>query len=197
MLLRKLDDLPPTPEVERPVHPAVSPVHPRVGALDVLPFVPLEGMRMEDAVACAHRVGSGIGRLGVPVFYYGMASDPPGRGLATLRRGGFEALRDGFPRGLVPDQPPGARMPHPSAGVTCVGARKVLLAWNVFVEGLPLADAREIAAKIREAGGGFPGLRALGLHLLGSDRVQISMNLEDPATTSPLAVFEAIEANLP
>src|SRR5688572_19263035 len=61
-------------------------VHPRVGSLDVLPFVPLEAMRMGDAVACAHRVGVGIARMGVPVFYYGMASDPPGRGLATLRR---------------------------------------------------------------------------------------------------------------
>jgi glutamate formiminotransferase len=169
-------------------------VHPRVGALDVLPFVPLENVRMEDAVASAHRVGRHIGRLGVPVFYYGMASDPPGRRLSTLRRGGFEGLERSFSGGLLPDEPPGADRPHPSAGVTCVGAREVLLAWNVYLEGIGLADARAIAAKIREAGGGFHGLRALGLHLPGCDRVQISMNLEDPGRTSPLAVFEAIES---
>ncbi|MGE0160063.1 MAG: glutamate formimidoyltransferase [Gemmatimonadales bacterium] len=168
-------------------------VHPRVGALDVLPFVPLEALRMEDAVSAAHRVGSRIGAMGVPVFYYGMASDPPGRRLATLRKGGFEGLERTFATGLLPDEPPGARAPHPSAGVTCVGAREVLLAWNVYVEGLGIEDARAIAAKIREAGGGFAGLRALGLHLPGSDRMQISMNLEAPARTSPIDVFEAIE----
>jgi glutamate formiminotransferase len=168
-------------------------VHPRVGALDVLPFVPLEGVRMEDAVASARRVGERIGRMGVPVFYYGMASDPPGRRLATLRKGGFERLQRGFAAGVFPDEPPGAAQPHPTAGVTCVGAREPLLAWNVYLEGIGFADARAIAAKIREAGGGFHGLRALGLHLPGCDRVQISMNLEDPARTSPLAVFEAIE----
>jgi glutamate formiminotransferase len=169
-------------------------VHPRVGALDVLPFVPLENVRMEDAVASARRVGERIGRMGVPVFYYGMASDPPGRRLSILRKGGFEGLERSFSAGLRPDQPPGADRPHPSAGVTCVGAREVLLAWNVYLEGIGLADARAIAAKIREASGGFHGLRALGLHLPACDRVQISMNLEDPARTSPLAVFEAIES---
>jgi glutamate formiminotransferase len=168
-------------------------VHPRVGALDVLPFVPLENMSMQDAVACAHRVGGKIGRMGLPVFYYGMASEPPGRRLSTLRKGGFEGLDRIFATGLLPDEPPGAREPHRSAGVVCVGAREVLLAWNVYVEGVSLADARAIAAKIREAGGGFVGLRALGLHLPHKDRVQISMNLEDPARTSPLEVFEAIE----
>jgi glutamate formiminotransferase len=168
-------------------------VHPRVGALDVLPFIPLEGVRMQDAVASARRVGSQIGRLGVPVFYYGMASTPPGRRLSSLRRGGIEAIRDGFTPDLVPDEPAGATRPHASAGVTCVGARTVLLAWNVYVEGVGLAGARAIAAKIREAGGGFPGLRALGLQLPSRGRVQISMNLEDPARTSPLDVFAAIE----
>jgi glutamate formiminotransferase len=168
-------------------------VHPRVGALDVLPFVPLAGVRMEDAVRSARRVGSRIGELGVPVFYYGMASEPPGRRLSTLRKGGFEAIRDVFAPGLRPDEPPGASRAHPSAGVTCVGAREVLLAWNVYVDGIGVADARAIAAKIREAGGGFAGLRALGLGLPNGQRIQISMNLEDPIRTSPLEVFEAIE----
>jgi glutamate formiminotransferase len=77
--------------------------------------------------------------------------------------------------------------------VTCVGARKVLLAWNVYVAGLGLAETQAIAAKIRERGGGFRGLRALGIHLPRQDRLQISMNLEDPEGTSPVDVFEAIE----
>jgi len=168
-------------------------VHPRVGALDVLPFVPLAGARMEDAVASARRVGRRLGELGLPVFYYGMASTPPGRGLGELRRGGFEAMRNGFRQGLVADEPLGSLAPHPTAGVACVGARPVLLAWNVYVSGLDLAEAQAIAAKIRERGGGFRGLRALGIHLPRQNRVQISMNLEDPSSTSPVDVFEAIE----
>jgi glutamate formiminotransferase len=172
---------------------AHSGVHPRIGALDVLPFVPLEGARMEDAVASARRVGRAMGRLGIPVFYYGMASSPPGRALSELRRGGFEGMREGFRAGLAADEPPGALAPHASAGATCVGARKVLLAWNVYVADLDLADARAIAAAIRERGGGFSGLRALGLRLPSRDRVQISMNLEDPNRTSPLDVFERID----
>jgi glutamate formiminotransferase len=168
-------------------------LHPRVGALDVLPFVPLEGLEMTDAVASAHRVGAALGRLGIPVYYYGMASDPPGRGLAELRSGGFEALVAGFPPGRHADEPPGARAPHPTAGVTCVGARPVLLAWNVFLGGVGVEAAREIAHRIRERDGGFPGLRALGLYLPQQDRVQISMNLEDPVRTSPLDVLAVIE----
>jgi glutamate formiminotransferase len=171
-------------------------VHPRVGALDVLPFVPLHGLRMSDAVASAHRVGQAIADLGVPVFFYGHASQPPGRGLAALRRGGFEAIEAGFPESLRPDLPPDARSAHPTAGATCVGAREVLLAWNVFVSGITVADVRAIASKIRERDGGFVGLRALGLNLEGRGRLQISMNLEDPDRTSPLGVFAAIEAEV-
>jgi glutamate formiminotransferase len=168
-------------------------VHPRVGALDVLPFVPLQGLGMDDAVASAHRVGREIARLGVPVFFYGQASSPPGQTLSRLRSGGFEAIAGGFADDLRPDLPSDAQRPNPTAGVTCVGARDVLLAWNVFVTGLGIEDAREIAALVRERGGGFKGLRALGLYLADQDRVQISMNLEDPVGTSPLDVFGAIE----
>lgn len=168
-------------------------VHPRVGALDVLPFVPLQGLDMADAVASAHRVGRGIATLGIPVFFYGQASDPPGRTLSRIRRGGFEAVAEGFAEDLPPDLPKGAERPHRTAGATCVGARDVLLAWNVFVVGISEADAREIAAGVREVGGGFKGLRALGFCLPDQDRVQISMNLEDPVGTSVLDVFTAIE----
>jgi glutamate formiminotransferase / 5-formyltetrahydrofolate cyclo-ligase len=171
-------------------------VHPRVGALDVLPFVPLNGLTMDDAAACAHRVGRAIAEMGIPVYYYGDAADPVGRGLAPLRRGGFEALRSGWPVGRSPDLPPGAVGPHPTAGVTCVGARPVLLAWNVFVADIDVAGARAVAAAIRERDGGFAGLRALGLRLPGRGQVQISMNLEDADRASPLAVFDRIKAEV-
>lgn len=171
-------------------------VHPRVGALDVMPFVPLHGLDMNDAVASALRVGEAIASLGVPVFFYANASRPPGRGLAGLRRGGFEGLSSNWAKGVRPDLPEDALGPHPTAGVTCVGAREILLAWNVFVAGINVGQAREIASLIRERDGGFAGLRALGLRLEGQDRVQISMNLEDPARTSPLAVFSEIESQV-
>jgi len=148
---------------------------------------------MADAVASAHRVAEAVAQLGVPVYLYGRASRPPGRVLADLRRGGFEALRTGFPRDRRPDFSGGRDRAHPTAGVTCIGARDVLLAWNVFVEGLDVDGARDIAAEIRERGGGFSGLRALGLRLAQQDRVQISMNLEDLGVTSPMEVFAEIE----
>lgn len=170
--------------------------HPRVGALDVLPLVPLQDVSMLDAVASAVRIGKGISELGVPVYHYGQASTPPGRDLAGLRRGGFEALSVAWPSDRRPDRSAGLHAAHPTAGVTCVGARPVLLAWNVFAEGITLEAARDIAARIRERGGGFAGLRALGLWLEGSGRIQVSMNLEDPLNTSPLAVFDRIDAEV-
>ncbi len=169
-------------------------VHPRIGAVDVLPFVPLGDATMEDAVGVAYRTGAELERLGVPVYFYGRASlEGPGD-LATLRRGGFEALAEGWPAGRRPDLDAGREAAHPTAGCACVGARPVLLAWNVVVGAYPVERARALAARLRERGGGFPGLRALGLHLEGSQRVQISMNLEDPERTSPFDIFDAIES---
>ncbi|MCE2455549.1 MAG: glutamate formiminotransferase [Gemmatimonadetes bacterium] len=174
-----------------------SGAHPRVGSLDVLPFLPLREMEMADAVESAHRVGRRIAGLGVPVYYYAQASDPPGRGLAEIRRGGFEALAGGFSSGREPDlqSPAGGprRAPHPSAGVTCVAARAPLLAWNVYLEGLDLAAAREIASLIRETGGGFAGLRALGIALPSTGRIQVSMNLEDAESRSAAPIYDEIE----
>ncbi len=167
-------------------------VHPRVGALDVLPFVPLDGIEMEDVVQLAHRVGSRIAGLGIPVQFYGHASRPPGRDLASIRR----RARDHPAADLPGREPRGAQLhpvAHPAAGTTCVGARGLLLAWNVDIEGVPLEPAKAIAARIREAGGGFPGLRALALWLPRQRRTQISMNLENPACTDPGDVFRAIE----
>ncbi|MFP3948554.1 MAG: glutamate formimidoyltransferase [Longimicrobiales bacterium] len=172
-------------------------VHPRVGALDVLPFVPLLGLGMHAAVESASRVAGRLAdEVGIPAYLYARASDPPGRPLHELRRGGFEALRDGFPSDRRPDRiPPRWSHPgaHPTAGVTCVGARPLLLAWNVFVEGVGVDVAKGIAAEIRQTGGGFAGLRALGLELPEQDALQISMNLEDLDRTSPFQVFVTIE----
>ena len=167
-------------------------LHPRIGALDVLPFVPLRGLHMSDAIAAAHEVGQAISSLGVPVFFYGEASDPPGRGLAELRRGGIESLQDGFHEDRKPDLPSSAMFPHPTAGATCVGARDVLLAWNVVVAGIDEEQAKSIASKIRERDGGFFGVRALGLYLHQREQAQISMNIEDPTRTAPEVVYAEI-----
>lgn len=177
--------------------------HPRIGAMDVLPFVPLRGLEMADAVRSARRAGARIAELGVPVYFYAEASTPSGRSLAEVRRGGFEALREGR-GGCGEADLPGVgadglgvhRFAHPSAGAVCVGARGVLLAWNVDVKGISHAAAKGVASRIREAGGGFPGLRALAFHLPEQGRTQISMNLEDPAATGPAEVFGAIEREL-
>lgn len=173
-----------------------SGVHPRVGAVDVLPFVPLTGMTMEDARAVARRVGGRLANeLGVPVFFYGHAS-PEQRSLGSLRRGGFERLVTGWPADQKPDLlPPGWSYngAHPTAGACCVGARNVLLAWNVYIDGLSLEQARAVAAELRESGGGLKGLRALALYLPSRRTVQISMNLEDLSTTSPADAFIQLE----
>jgi len=167
-------------------------LHPRIGVLDVLPFVPLRGLNMSDAIAAAHEVGQAISLLGVPVFFYGEASDPPGRGLAELRRGGIESLQDGFHEDRKPDLPSSVMFPHPTAGATCVGARDVLLAWNVVVDGIDKEQARVIASKIRERDGGFSSVRALGLYLSQREKAQISMNIEDPTRTAPESVYAEI-----
>ena len=172
-------------------------VHPRVGAVDVLPFIPLVGLTLDHAREVARRVGEQIvDAFDVPVYFYGHASDPRGRSLADLRKGGFEKLLAGWPPNRQPDLLPrgwaraGA---HPTAGVCCVGARTVLLAWNVYVAGLNYAQAGAAAAALREKNSGLRGLRALALELKRRGKLQISMNLEDPDETSPAQVFAALE----
>lgn len=171
-------------------------VHPRIGALDVLPFVPLYGCPMETAVRVAHRAGERLAAGGLPVYFYGRASDPPGRGLAELRRGGFETLRQSVPRDRRPDLPGGHPGLHPTAGAVCVGARLVLLAWNVWVRGVSAEELRPLAAALRERNGGFPGLRALALELPERGFAQLSMNQEAVEGADPLAVFERIESEV-
>jgi glutamate formiminotransferase len=175
-------------------------VHPRIGALDVLPFVPVAGATIADARASARRVGQRLSReLGIPVYYYGAASEPPGRPLSALRKGGFETLRTAWPADRPPDVLP-AGWPHggvhPTAGVTCVGARQILLAWNVYVTGIGDEAARRIARSLRESQGGFLGVRALAVRLPGTNRLQISMNVENVEMTQPMDVFRRIESLL-
>ena len=147
--------------------------HPRIGAADVVPVVPIRPSDMERAHAVARAVGERIGALGLPVFMY----SPPERGPAFYRRGGVEELARRLADGeIAPDFGP-ARL-DPSAGGVIVGARRPLIAFNVNLRG-PLEAAREIAAAVRESGGGFPGVRALGLDLPRAGLVQVSMNVED------------------
>jgi glutamate formiminotransferase len=177
-----------------------SGVHPRIGALDVLPFVPLWGLTLEEARLTAARVGRRLAsEVGVPVYFYASSSDPPGRPLSELRRGGFEALRGPLPPNRLPDLlPPGYDTPrlHPTAGAVCVGARPPLLAWNADVEGLSWDELRVLAGELRETGGGFDGLRVLALALQRQERIQISMNLEDIPRRDPWAVFQALERSV-
>jgi glutamate formiminotransferase len=148
--------------------------HPRVGAADVVPLVPLRPADMARAEAAAARVADRLGReLDLPVFIYA----PPERGPAFYRRGGTRELQRRLDAGeLRPDRGP-TRL-HPTAGAVLVGARRPLIAFNVNLRG-PLSAAREVAAVVRERGGGFPGVRALGLDLPRAGLVQVSMNVED------------------
>ncbi len=150
-------------------------VHPRIGAFDVCPLVPVVPEDMERAEAAALVLAARVGELGLPVFLYGELA--PGRGPAFFRRGGPEELQRRIDAGeLTPDFGP-ARLDR-RAGCVIVGARKPLVAFNVNLRGTVDA-AREIAAVVRESGGGFPGVRALGLELTTVGLVQVSLNIED------------------
>jgi len=151
--------------------------HPRIGAADVVPIVPLRPAQMVLARRCAQAVAGRIAaELALPVFLYGESA--AGRGPAFFRRGGPEELQRRIDAGeLAPDYGP-SRL-HPNAGGAIVGARRPLVAFNVNLRGASLGVAREIAALVRERGGGYPGVRALGLELPRAGIVQVSMNVED------------------
>lgn len=166
--------------------------HPRIGAADVVPFVPLREIEMSDAVAVAEATGERVAReLGVPVYLYGEAARrPERRTLAAIRRGGFEGLSESVETdpGRAPDLGP-SRL-HSTAGATSVGARDVLVAYNVFLGTEDVEAARAIAREIRSSSGGLPGLQALGFRVEG--RAQVSMNLLDVDRTPPVAAFREI-----
>ena len=162
--------------------------HPRIGAADVVPIVPLRPGDLERARAAAALVGARIGEeLGLPVFVYA----PPERGPAFFRRGGPAELQRRVDGGeLAPDYGPSQL--HESAGGVILGARRPLIAFNVNLRG-ELAVAREVAAIVREQGGGFPGVRALGLDLPRAGLVQVSMNVEDWEAAALHDIVERIE----
>ena len=166
-------------------------VHPRIGAVDVVPLVPIRPADMprarEAALALAGRIGS---ELGLPVFLYGELG--AGRTPAFFRRGGPAELQRRLDAGeLEPDFGP-TRL-DPSAGAVLVAARRPLIAFNVHLRTGDPEIARTIAAAVRETGGGFPGVRALGLHLPRSGRVQVSMNVEDWEAAALHAIVARIE----
>jgi glutamate formiminotransferase len=166
--------------------------HPRIGAADVVPLVPLRGEDMprarEAAVTVARRLGE---ELGLPVFLYGELA--PGKGPAFFRRGGPEELQRRLDSGeLRPDFGP-ARL-DPGAGGVIVGARRPLIAFNVNLRSADVDVARAIAALVRERDGGFPGVRALGLALPRAGLVQVSMNVEDWEAASLHELVARIES---
>lgn len=168
-------------------------LHPAVGALDVCPIVWLDPDDRDAAEAEAVAVAERIGALGVPVFLYGdLAGRPERRERAYFRNGGLAELWLRMESGeLVPDR--GPAQPHPRAGATLVTARPPLAAFNVELDSDDVEVARAVAAGLREAGGGLPGVRAIGL-ALGSGRGQVSTNVHDPATTPLALVVERVRA---
>src|SRR3989449_820151 len=168
--------------------------HPRVGALDVLPFVPIAGVTMDDCVDLARAVGKRIAdELQVPVYLYeAAATRPDRRALPDVRRGEYEGLKTEIETN--PDRKPdfGPLRLHPTAGACVVGARPVLIAWNVNLRTTDVGVAKRIAKAIRESDGGLPAVRAKGFDLADRRLVQVSMNMVDYRKTSLVQAFEAI-----
>jgi glutamate formiminotransferase len=167
--------------------------HPRMGALDVLPFVPVGGTAMETCVRLAREVGARLAsELGLPVYYYEEAATrPERRNLARARGAGFDSMRLAP---LVDERAPdeGPDQVHPTAGAVAVGARGPLLAYNVNLHAADLAIARAIAARVREGGGGLLGVKALGLWLEEQGQAQVSLNVTRPADVPLYRVFELV-----
>ena len=168
--------------------------HPRMGAADVVPFIPLEGTTMDDCVALAKRLGERVGReLGIPVFLYERAATRPERAnLADVRKGEFEGLRDLIGQDPAHEPDYGPAQIHHSAGAVAIGARPFLVAYNVYLATGDQAVAKAIAKKVRTATGGLPAVKALGM-LVGGE-AQVSMNLVDIDVTPPHVAFEAVAA---
>lgn len=169
--------------------------HPRIGAVDVCPFVPLRGITMEELVARTQVLGKDLGeKLGIPVFLYEQSASAPHRkNLARIRKGEYEGLAA---RADHPDwQPDFGPALSPAFGATVLGARPFLIAWNInLAEGVPLKTAKDLAAKLRGSGragtpGLFPGLKAIGWHIPEFNRCQISCNVVDAEKTDLAKVY--------
>ena len=169
--------------------------HPRLGATDVLPFVPLGSVSMDDCVRIAHEAGTIIAReLSIPVYYYERAALRPDRvNLEDVRRGALELLREQIR--INPERAPDAGLAqvHESAGAIAVGARPFLIAFNVILRSTDIAVARQIARTIRARNGGLPFVKALGFRLQTRGLVQVSMNLINYEVTGMTEAYDAVQ----
>jgi glutamate formiminotransferase / 5-formyltetrahydrofolate cyclo-ligase len=168
--------------------------HPRMGAVDVVPFVPIERVTMAECVELAKKVGAAVAhRFGIPVYLYEDASTNPARkNLEDIRRGEFEGLGTKMTTdGWSPDFGPSA--PHPSAGASVVGARMALIAYNINLASDRLDVAKKIAAAIRHSSGGYRYVKAAGFKLEDRGIVQVSMNLTNYEKTPMFRVFETVK----
>ena len=171
--------------------------HPRIGAMDVCPFIPIKGVTMDDCVRLARDLGKRIAdELGIPVYLYEAASTRPDRkALPHLRKGEYEGLKVEIETN--PDRAPdlGPRKLHPTAGASVVGARPPLIAYNVNLGTTDVKVAKQIAKLVREKDGGLPAVRALGFDLKDRGLVQVSMNLVNYKATSIERAFDAVSAH--
>jgi glutamate formiminotransferase len=167
-------------------------VHPRIGAADVIPFVPISGIKLEQCVLLARQAGLEIWRrFGVPVFFYEAAAARPDRAnLEDVRRGQFEGLRELVNKDLSRRPDLGGPDLHPTAGACAVGARKFLVAYNLYFDSADVAIARAIAREIRAASGGLKGVKAMGV--LAHGRAQLSMNITDFEATPISQVYRKV-----
>ena len=168
--------------------------HPRMGATDVVPFVPVRDATMDDCVALARRLAERVAaELQIPVYLYAKAATRPERErLPDIRKGQFEALRDRIGQDPAADPDVGPKRIHPTAGATAIGARPFLVAFNIYLDTTDVTIAKDIAKRIRASGGGLSAVQASGFEVEG--KAQVSMNLLDIDTTSPAAVFAAVES---
>jgi glutamate formiminotransferase / formiminotetrahydrofolate cyclodeaminase len=172
-----------------------SGAHPRVGATDVVPFIPIHGVTLEDCVALARRVGKEIWtRHRIPVFFYEAAATRPDRvNLENVRRGQFEGLRDELKRNHERQPDIGEPKLHPTAGVTVVGARKFLIAYNVNLNTSDVGIANKIAKAIRFSSGGLRYVKSMGVELKARNLAQVSINLTDFEQTPMHRVYEMVK----
>lgn len=169
--------------------------HPRIGAVDVIPFVPLGSTTLDDCITLARTFGARVGeRYGIPVYLYARAASRPDRvRLADVRRGGYEAVRDEIAdvaRDRAPDFGPSRT--HPRAGAVAVGARPFLIAWNINLTTNDVEVAKRIARAVRESGGGLPAVQGNGFMIEELDAAQVSMNLLDFETTPMWRVYDEV-----
>ncbi|MGB7495221.1 MAG: glutamate formimidoyltransferase [Candidatus Acidiferrum sp.] len=169
--------------------------HPRVGATDVVPFIPIEGVTLEDCVALARRVGSEIWkRHRIPIFFYEAAATRPDRvNLENVRRGQFEGLREELKKNHDRQPDIGEPKLHPTAGVTVVGARKFLIAYNVNLNTSDVGIANKIAKAIRFSSGGLRYVKSMGVELKARNLAQVSINLTDFEQTPMHRVYEMVK----